>query len=413
MNHELYNADNLKFLNSKKDELAGSVDLCYIDPPYNTGNTDKKNFTYNDCFSKSDVHSRHEVWINFMRPRLEGTLGLLKPTGIMAISIDDSEVHHLRILMDDIFGEQNFIAQMVVDGGNMKNNARFISTSHEYLLVYAKNLNALNKSKATWRQERTGVKQLRKHEKTLRKQFKNDYDGITRELKEWVKQAPLTPRLKRFYNADAKGLYTFADLSAPGDGARYEILHPETNLAVAIPTRGWGLKEEKLKALIEQDLVSFGTGDQGHQKQPLKKFYLQDSKDQVIRSILSFPSRTSTHLLEKILGERGLFNNPKNLEYMKFIIDTMTPSDGVILDYFAGSGSTGHAVLELNDKNKESERQFILCTNNENEIYDKVTKQRIEAVVSGQWLNWTYHKPKSDTVSYFDNYLADESTEEA
>lgn len=408
MNHQLYNADNLEFLdslNANKENLA-SIDLCYIDPPYNTGNTGK-NFTYLDCFKKNSTQTKHQVWVDFMRPRLEKTLPLLKETGILAVSIDDSEVHYLRILLDEIFGEQNFIAQMVVDGGNVKNNARLISTTHEYLLVYTKNLSLLNKEKVSWRKEREGIKVLRRKEKTLRKALKNDYEAITRELKNWVKTAPLTARMKVFYNADSKGLYTYADLSAPGNGGQYEILHPETNQPVTIPSRGWGMKEDKLRQLIADEMVIFGDGPHGHEKQPMRKLYLADKQDQVIRSIIGFPSRTSTHLLEKILGERGLFNNPKNLDLMKFIVDTMSPKDAVVLDYFAGSGSTGHAVLELNEKDKESERTFILCTNNENGIYENVTKPRIEAVITGQWLNWTYHKPKKDTVDYFDNGIED------
>lgn len=403
MTHKLYNADNLDFLSSLNEAESNleSIDLCYIDPPYNTGNCGK-NFAYLDSFKKTETKSKHQVWVEFMRPRLEKTRPLLKQSGIIAISIDDSEVHYLRVLLDEIFGEQNFIAQMVIDGGNVKNNARFVSTTHEYLLVYARNLAYLNKSDTKWRQEREGVKVLRRVEKTLRKSLKDDYAGITRELKQWVKTAPLTPRLKVFYNADAKGLYTYADLSAPGNGARYEIKHPVTDKPVAIPTRGWGLKEDKFRTLIAEDMIIFGEGKNGHEKQPMRKLYLADKQDQVIRSITSFPSRTSTHLLEKILGERGLFNNPKNLELMKFIVDTMTPADGVVLDYFAGSGSTGHAVLELNEKKKDSARSFILCTNNENEIYDKVTKPRLESVISGQWLNWTYHKPKDAVVEYFD-----------
>lgn len=404
MTHKLYNADNLEFLEwlNKQPEGTQSIDLCYIDPPYNTGNTGK-NFTYDDCFKKNANKSKHEVWLDFMRPRIEQTIPLLKESGILAVSIDDSEVHHLRILLDEMLGEKNFIAQMVVDGGNVKNNARFISTTHEYVLVYAKNLASLNKSGVKWRQEREGLKIIRRQEKLLRKAHGTDYATMSAELKKWLKTAPVSARLKVFYNVDARGIYTYADLSAPNSGAKYEILHPETRQPVTLPTRGWALKEENLKELIENDLVIFGTGPKGHEKQPLKKLYLENKKDQVIRSIVSYPSRTSTHLLEKILGERGVFNNPKNLDMMKFLIDTMTPSDGVVLDYFAGSASTGHAVIELNEKDKTSRRKFILCTNNENNIYENVAKPRIEAVVSGAWLNWTYHRPKKAEVQYFDD----------
>lgn len=404
MTHKLYNEDNLVFLDwmNQQEDSEGSVDLCYIDPPYNTGNTGKS-FAYDDCFKKNEHKTKHEVWLDFIRPRIEKTVPLLKDSGVLAVSIDDSEVHHLRILLDELMGEKNFIAQLIVDGGNVKNNARFISTTHEYVLVYAKNLAHLNKSGVKWRQEREGLKVVRRQERILRKEYGTDYTAMTEALKKWLKTAPVSARLKVFYNVDARGLYTYADLSAPNSGAKYEVLHPETQKPVTLPSRGWALKEEKMKELIENDLVIFGTGPNGHEKQPLKKLYLENKKDQVVRSILSYPSRTSTHLLEKILGERGVFNNPKNLDLMKFLIDTMTPKDGVVLDYFAGSGSTGHAVLELNDKDKTSQRKFILCTNNENGIYENVTKQRIEAVVSGAWLNWTYHRPKKAEVEYFDS----------
>ena len=400
MTHEVYNADNIDFLDhwGNSDNGKESIDLCYIDPPYNTGNS-AKTFVYHDCFKKTGTQTRHQVWLDFMRPRLEKTLPLLKRTGVVAVSIDDSEVHHLRILMDEIFGENNFIAQIVVDGGNVKNNARFVSTTHEYLLVYAKSQIALTKSGAKWRQQREGLAVLRKQEKVLRKKHGEDYPALTADLKLWVKTAPLSKRLKVFYNADANGLYTYADLSAPGNGGRYDVLHPESWNTVQVPSRGWGLSEDKMQKLIMDGLVIFGEGPDGHLKQPMKKLYLKDSKDQVIRSILAYPARSSTHLLEHILGKRNAFNNPKNLDMMKFIVDSMCPPDGTVLDYFAGSGSTGHAVLELN-ATENSNRTFVLCTNNENGIYDNVTKPRLDAVLSGKWMNGKTNKPKDEVIEY-------------
>ena len=396
MNHKVYNGDNIDFLNTlnEDDTNKNSVDFCYIDPPYNTGNT--KNFVYRDNFRKDDARTKHQVWLDWIEKRLVKTVPLLKPTGVIAVSIDDKEVHHLRLLMDKVFGEDNFIAQVIVDGGNMKNNAKLISVSHEYLLVYGKSVSALTKAKTVWRQEREGLAAVRRKEKQLRKKHKEDYATISAEMKEWLKGAKVPKRLRLFHNADAKGLYTYADLSAPGAGARYDVLHPESWKPVMVPSRGWGLTEEKMQALITDDMIIFGAGPDGHLRQPFKKLYLKDGKDQVIRSIMSYPSRTSTHLLEQILGERGLFNNPKNLDFMKFLVDTMCPEDGVVLDYFAGSGSTGHAVLDLNEDSALSERVFILCTNNENGIHDRVTKPRLDAVVSGKWLNGKVYPAKTD-----------------
>lgn len=397
MKHQLYKGENLAFLKAyNTEENLKSIDFVYIDPPYNTGNTvasTNGHFTYGDSFKKDGTMSNHQVWSKFLEERLLETLPLMKDTGVIAVSIDDREIHYLRFLLDGVFGEKNFIAQIVVDGGTQKNNAKFISTSHEYLVVYAKNLKSLSPSGIKWRQKRDGMDILRKEESRLRKIHGTDYTAISKELKLWYKTAPLSARLKVFTSVDAKGLYTYADLSAPGSSKNvYDVLHPISQLPTKVPSRGWGLSEKKMEALIADDMIIFGEGVDGHLKQPLKKLYLSDSKDQVIRSIMEFSSRQSTHLLEKMLDTRKGFNNPKNLDFIKHIIDAMCPDDGTVMDYFAGSGTTGHAVIDLNDEG--ANRTFVLCTNNENGIFDKVTQPRLEIAISGKWLNGKNKKPK-------------------
>lgn len=394
--HELYCMDNLTFLDSFNQKYEGTVDFCYIDPPYNTGNTDKNGFTYNDFFYKEGDKDKHVGWFRFLTPRLEPAKKLLKETGVIAVSIDDSEVHRLRIEMDRIFGENNFIAQIVIDGGAMKNNARLVSVTHEYLLVYAKNLNKINSSKIKWRTKRDGIEKLREQEAILRKKHKKDYTKITEELKKWMKTSGLSKRLKVFYNADAKGLYTHADLSAPNSNKRFDYPHPITGKPVQVPSRGWGYTYEKLADLEAEGLIEFFDS---HTQQPLKKHYLTDDKDQVVKSVISeFPARTSTHLLEKMLGKRSSFNNPKNLDFITFLVDMMCPTDGVVMDYFAGSGTTGHAVIDLN-MSENATRKFIMCTNNENNIYVDVTKPRILAALTGIWGNGSKHKPSEDGLN--------------
>lgn len=373
--HDLVCSENLEYLTTTDDEdrheLHSSVDLCYIDPPYNTGNVQTNGFTYHDSFAGS------ENWLQFMRERLQPTRSLLKDTGVIAVSIDDSEVHHLRVLMDEVFGRNNFIAQIIVDGGNLKNNARFISTTHDYILVYAKSLHKLRTSGIKWRKHRQGVDRLFKHVEKLRKQHGTDYVTISSQVKTWLKSAPVPKRVKVFYNVDSKGLYTYADLSAPGNGQRYNVLHPTTGLPCTVPSRGWGLSEQKMAVLLQNDMIIFGKDETA---QPLKKLYLTDKKDQVQSSMMAYSSRASTHLLQKILGRRSSFNNPKNLNMMMDLIDLICPEDGIVLDYFAGSGTTGHAVIELNKKHG-SERKVVLVTNNENNIFDDVTRPRLESVL--------------------------------
>lgn len=387
LTHDLICSDNLEALLALKEEYEGKVNFIYIDPPYNTGN--KTGFTYKDSFRNAKDMERHSTWLTFMTERLIAAQPLLAETGVIAISIDDREAHYLRLLLDEIFGEENFIAQMIVDGGSVKNNAKLVSVTHEYLLVYAKNLREITKQDTKWRKKRENVDRLVKKFTQLKKTHKDDYATITTILKAWVKTQKFSNRLKVFYNADERGLYTYADLSAPSAGGTYDVLHPVTKKPSAVPSRGWGLSEDKMRKLVDDDMIIFGKDEKS---QPLKKLYLKTADDQVEKSILSYSARASTHLLTKILGRRGAFNNPKNLDYITDVVKLMSPEDGIVLDFFAGSGTTGHAVLDLNQE-EDSKRKFILVTNNENNIHDEVTLPRLEAVITGNWLNGTVHKP--------------------
>jgi DNA modification methylase len=380
--HLLIEGDNLLALRALRDVYHAKVDLIYIDPPYNTGNTKRSGFTYSDRFRNPKDAERHSSWLSMLAVRLELARSLLSPTGTILISIDDHEVHHLRLLCDEIFGEHNFVAQMVWDGGNIKNNARFISTTHEYVLVYARSLAALGDASVTWREPRPGTELLVSKYESLLALYPGDFARITAELKEWVKSAPLSKRLKVFTGVDARGLYTYADLSAPGSvGIRYDVLHPVTAKPAQVPSRGWGTTPERMAELIADDRILFGVDET---TQPMRKLYLSDKTDQVRRSILPYPARSSTHLLQHMLGERRAFSNPKNLDMLRDLISLIAPPDALVLDFFAGSGTTGHAVLELNSRD-EGTRRFILVTNNENKILDNVTYPRLRAAITGQW----------------------------
>lgn len=371
--HLVIESENLEWLKNQATinnyNLVGNVDVVYVDPPYNTGNNEKTGFTYND-------KQAHDAWINFMEERFIALKPFLTESSVILVSIDDSEVHYLRVLMDEIFGRKNFIAQIIVDGGANKNNANFFSVTHEYVIVYGVNVAKLKKNKTKWRQKREGVDALFEKYEMLKSNQKSNAE-ITSVLKEWVKTQPFSKRLKVFYNADDKGLYTYADLSVPGNRYVYTVKHPITGKTVQEPSRGWGISEEKFWLLDEDGLIIWGTDET---KQPLKKLYLSRDKDQLMKSVLAYPARTPTHELEKMLGKRGTFNNPKNLQLIKDLIDYVAPKDGTILDIFGGTGTTGHAVLELNATDS-SNRRFVVVTKNENEIYSTVTKPRIEKAI--------------------------------
>lgn len=380
LEHQIHNSDNLTYLLKNSTLLAETVDFIYVDP-FSTSTVGVR---------RSRKTDKQTLIAEFLESRFVAALPTLKPEGVIAVSVTDEFLPYLRILMDKVFGSANFIGMVVIDNGNVHNNARLLSVSHEYLLVYAKNLIHLSRSDIRWRQKREGLDVLRRKEQQLRKQHNTNYPLMTAELKSWLKDQPLPKRLKAFYNVDAKGVYSYSDLSAPGIKLTYDVIHPVTGKPVNLPSRGWGLSEDRFKQLIEQDQIIWGETEE---QQPLKKLYLKDTPDQVIRGILHLPSRTPAQLLTKILGPNHGFSNPKPLEFLKYIIEVMTSDDAVILDFFAGSGTTGHAVLDLNYEHPESYRKFILVNNNEKQVFTKVLKPRIQAVITGKWAD-RQHRPR-------------------
>lgn len=374
--HYAIKSENLAFLREQGLAFRGKVDFIYLDPPDNAGRS-------RSVENPHPTKRGHEKWSQFMQPRVAAAKPYLTPEGVIAASIGDAELPRLRILMDEVFGETNFIGMITIDTGNVTNNARLLSSNHEYLLLYAKDLQALLKSGVKWRTTREGLSAVRRQEKKLRAKHGVDYSTMSEELKEWYKSQDLPARLKQFNGVDSRGLYAYADLSAPKNGLKYDVVNPNTGAKVAIPTRGWGVSEETLLGLIESDNIIWGATDK---QQPLKKFYLKDTPDQVIRTVMNLPSRSPEKLLKRIIGD-VTYAQSKDLDFMKYLIEVFTPDDAVILDFFAGSGTTGHAVLELNYENPDtSKRMFILVNNDEHEVYSSVLLPRLQAVISGSWV---------------------------
>lgn len=373
--HWAVKSENLAFLREQGQSLLNRVDFIYLDPPNN-----EAAFRSGAGDFRLEEHAR---WVDFMQLRIEAAHPLLKPTGVIAVSIRDADMPRLRLLMDGVFGEANFIGMITIDTGNVTNNARLLSASHEYLLLYAKSMQSLLKSGVKWRTTREGLSSVRLQEKKLRAQHGTDYETMTSVLKDWLKGQNLPPRLKKFNSVDARGLYAYSDLSAPKNGLHYAVINPHTGGEVAIPSRGWGVSEETFLELAATDNIIWGATDK---HQPLKKLYLKDTPDQVVRTVMNLPSRSPQRLLKRILGEAVSFSEAKDLDFMKYLIDVFTPDDALVLDFFAGSGTTGHAILELNYENPSvSKRQFILVNNDEGGVFSKVLLPRLQAVISGKW----------------------------
>lgn len=369
--------ENLEVLKLLSGSYREKIKCIYIDPPYNTGN----DFVYNDKFTqdkkgyweeaeyvengiKIDTNVEtdgryHSNWLNMMYSRLLIARQLLRNDGVIFISIDDNEVHNLRKLCDEVFGVENFVGQMIWTGGR-KNDSKFISTSHEYIISYSKNLDIQKEVVGQWRIKKKGLSEIYAIYDNLLKKYKTDYKQIEIELKEWFKGLPHSNPSKahKHYSCiDENGIYFPDNISWPGGGGpTYEVLHPKTNKPVIIPSRGWLYSNpDKMKEMISMNKVHFGEDENSV---PCLKSYLKDREYQVPFSVFYQDGRASTKRLRNLMGA-DIFDHPKDEKVLKELIEFCTEDNDIVLDFFGGSGTTGHAVLDLN-KDDGKQRKFIL-----------------------------------------------------
>lgn len=373
----LIEGDNLASLKLLEKTHKGRIDLIYIDPPYNTGS---KDFIYNDAFlDKNDCFS-HSKWLSFMKERLQLASKLMSKRGAIFISIDDNEQSQLKILCDEIFGAENFVANLVWAAGR-KNDSKYISISHEYMLCYVKSFEYLKNEKIVWKERKQGIDDIYKKYKKLKKEYSDDYKLMSDKLKDWYRSLPENhpARNHKHYNCiDEKGIYFPSDISWPGGGGpKYEVIHPVTKKPVRVPNRGWVYPtQDRMNEVIALGLVHFGEDETSA---PCKKTYLSKNESSTPYSVFYKDGRSATKRLRTILGNT-VFQNPKDEDILQEIINFSATPSSMILDFFAGSGTTGHAVMKLNAEDGGN-RRFILCTNNENNICRDVTYERIKRVI--------------------------------
>ncbi|MFP6160709.1 site-specific DNA-methyltransferase [Helicobacter pylori] len=393
-NNAIIIGDNLDALKLLKSAYSEKIKMIYIDPPYNTGNYD---FIYTDNFRKDyqkilrevglmeidengeEIESEslkffkntqgsktHSGWLSFMLPRLKLARDLLKEDGVIFISIDDNEAAQLKLLCDEIFGEDNFVAEIVRNTNSSKNQSLFISVSHEYCLIYAKNISFLSKKHENnkWQVSKNNVKEYYSRVKTLQNKDLSG-DEITEELKELTKY----PRFMDFTNYwyfDEKGLYRKDNLGGVKNGNKFKIINPLTNQEDPIPPGGFRYSKEKLQELIKDNRIHFHTDG----SLPTLKRYLDENHTQRPKSIMSDDQRPDYALLQELFNGIMVFDNPKQMAFMQRIIGIATEKGDIILDFFAGSGTTAHAVMELNAEDKGN-REFILVQIDEQIKEDK------------------------------------------
>jgi len=347
--------DNLEVLKLLQKSYFGKVKMIYIDPPYNTG----KEFIYPDKYSETldtylaytgqiddegkkfstntETTGRfHSRWLNMMYPRLYLAKNLLRDDGAVFISIDETEYPNLRALCNEVFGEENFVADFVWAAGR-KNDSKHVSISHEYIVAYARNLQHLKDNGIVWRQRKEGLDDIYAAYKRLRRKYGNDTAAVQQGLKEWYASLPdghPAKRHRHYSCVDGRGIYFAADISSISGSSRprYEILHPITQKPVKVPARGWGYTLETLNRLISEGRVDFG---EDHNSVPKLKSYLKDGEWEAPYSVFYQDGRSATKRLRTLMGG-DIFQNPKDETIIQKLVEAVTEKDDIVLDFFAG-----------------------------------------------------------------------------
>ena len=374
-NHILIEGDNLEALTTLAYTHAGRIDVIYIDPPYNTGN---KDFVYNDKFINLDDEYKHSMWLSFMSRRLRIAKQLLSEKGVIFISIDDNEQAQLKLLCDEIFGENNFVTNFTWQSTAGSNTGSEIVTTTEYILVYT-----ANRQKA-------------------------HFDG-----------QPPSDDIFKFKDEHYKerGKYTLDKLDRRRVGGHYS---EALNFPVEMPdgtyrypgggseiNNGWNYlwSKNKIQWGIENDFIVYKKNRDGWALY-CKRYQKVDNTNKPVdrttpyRNLITsdlFNTAQGTAELAEILNGRP-FAFPKPSGLLKFLLSTtvITLPNSTILDFFAGSGTTLHATMQLNAEDG-GHRQCILVTNNENDICEKVTYERNKRVIQG------YTTPKGEQVAGLTN----------
>ena len=362
--------DNLDVLKLLRMTYFEKIKMIYIDPPYNTGN----DFVYKDDYTEAtnDFLKRdnqideegnrlvantenngryHTNWLNMMYPRLRLARDFLTQDGVVLISIDDNELENLKSICNEIFGEANSIATIVRNTNSSKNQSLFVSISHEYCLVYAKNIEILKEkhSERKWSVPKNNVEEYVKKVNQLQKEGLSN-EEITKELKTLTKY----PRFIDFTNYwyfDERGLYRKDNLGGVKNGNMTPLKNPLTGLDDPVPPGGYRYGKDKLEMMMKDNRIHFHSDG----SLPTIKRYLHENEEQRPKSIMSDDQRPDYSLLKEF---ETPFDNPKQMSFMTRIL-SLADKDSIILDFFSGSSTTAHATMQLNAQDNGN-RKFIM-----------------------------------------------------
>lgn len=375
-NHILIEGDNLEALTALSYTHAGKIDVIYIDPPYNTGN---KDFIYNDSFVDKEDGYRHSKWLSFMNKRLKIAKNLLSDKGVIFISIDDNEQAPLKLLCDEIFGERNFVAKFDWRKKTGANDAKDIAVITESILLYS-NSKVLAVEREIWNRDE-GSRNMKRFK------FSDEF---------------VETRGKYYLDTLDRGGLQYSDsmnygIEAPDGG----MIYPNGRSEFVNDGWIWKWGKDKVKWGLENKFLEFVKSKKSSGSKYTIKYKVYENVDNE-GNIRKKVGRAFTNFILEPINQQGNselmalfgevpFSNPKPLGLLQYLLNTIVIKDVTILDFFAGSGTTLHATMQLNAKDG-GHRQCILVTNNENGICENVTYERNRRVIQG------YITPKGEKV---------------
>ena len=453
--------DNLEVLKLLRENYLGKVKMIYIDPPYNTGN----DFVYNDDFAQGKMEFEaqsglfddegnrmvdpmvqntesngrfHTDWLNMIYPRLKVAKDLLADDGVIFISIDDNEIENLRKVCDEIFGNENIVANLVWEQGR-KSMAAQVAVNHEYCLIYCKNRRLCidydnSVPNKNWRTLKQGLDKIYAEVDRLSALYGSDIEKIEKGLAAFYKSLPDSDPAKaqsHYKKFDpCLGIYYQGDISqGTGKGGRFPIIHPKTGLPCKCPSGGWRFSESKLPELLRENRIAFGADET---TVPCLKRFLKEVEYEVFASVFYKDGRGASKRLDSLMSAH-LFDYPKDEDIIKNFVSLVTSyesTDSLVLDFFSGSATTAHAVMQLNAEDGGN-RKFIMVqlpekTEEKSEAYKagykticEIGKERIrragmkikeEAGLQGQNLDTGFRVLKLDESNMADVYYTPADT---
>lgn len=403
----LLEGDNLHSLHLLEKTHKGKIDVIYIDPPYNRG---KNDFVYDDTFVAEEDGYKHSKWLSFMNKRLRIAHGLLSDKGVIIVNIDEHERGPLLCLMHEIFGEDNNIGEIVWNKLNPKGDSHGVSAMHETIYCFCRNRDVfLSQDNVCMRKKANAETMISKaqslfkkigkrvipedvaiaikpfnYSDKIKKDFYVEYDLelVQREFQNWLSKQKFSSGEKAYKYIDDTGrVYRGVSMAWPNkktapDDYFIPLIHPVTKKPCPVPERGWRNPPGTMKYLLDNGLIIFGDDES---KQPERKYYLDENLYENVPSI--YENADSADDMLSAIGVK--FEYPKPVSEAIYVCSCIQPDSMLFLDFFAGSGTTGHAILEMN-KMDGKERHFILCTSNDGDICDKVTYPRLKTVITGK-----------------------------